>query len=137
MVSVHESSCELQLICYTLWYIHIYICVCVHNFCITSLKYFTPILLISSEVIPDETVALSLAAPAIAVANIAAHQPIAHTAPLLPTPPSLLNLASGMSVLGNPPVSTAAALTAAMPGLAGIAPAMVSDFLVAFLCCVY
>lgn len=83
--------------------------------------------LFSSEEIPDETVALSLAAPAIAVANIASQQPITHTAPLLPTPPSLLSMASGIgtSVLGTPPVAAAAALTAAMPGLAGVAPAMV------------
>lgn len=83
--------------------------------------------LFSSEEIPDETVALSLAAPAIAVANIASQQPITHTAPLLPTPPSLLNMTSGIgtSVLGTPPVAAAAALTAAMPGLAGVAPAMV------------
>lgn len=82
---------------------------------------------LSSEEIPDETVALSLAAPAIAVANIASQQPITHTAPLLPTPPSLLNMASniGTSVLGTPPAAAAAALTAALPGLAGVAPAMV------------
>lgn len=89
--------------------------------------------------IPEENVALSLAAPAIAVANIGAQQPITHTAPLLPTPPNLLNLTGGIgigggpnntgsSVLGNPPTSaaaTVAALSAAIPGLAGIAPGMV------------
>ena len=79
--------------------------------------------------IPDEMVALSLAAPAIAVANIGVQQPITHTAPLLPTPPSLFNMAvsMGSSVLGNPPTTaaTVAALSAAIPGLAGIAPSMV------------
>jgi hypothetical protein len=78
--------------------------------------------------IPDETVALSLAAPAIAVANIGVQQPITHTAPLLPTPPSLFNMAGlGTSVLGNPPstvAATVAALSAAIPGLAGLAPGM-------------
>ena len=86
------------------------------------------VLLLPAE-IPDENVALSLAAPAIAVANIAALQPITHTAPLLPTPPSLLNMTAGSSVLGVPPTpaaAAAAALSAAMPGLAGIAPGMVS-----------
>ena len=93
----------------------------------------TPLSLPSGE-IPGETVALSLAAPAIAVTSIAAQQPIIHTAPLLPTPPSLLGINSGIgaSVLGTPPTQAAAAAAAfsaamATPGLAGIAPGMVNS----------
>ena len=51
--------------------------------------------------IPDSTTAMSLAAPAVALANTSAMK-VGHTAPLLPTPPSMT------SILGN-------ALTAAGP----------------------
>ena len=39
------------------------------------------------DTIPDEDTAMSLAAPAVALANTL---PVGHTAPLLPTPPSVL-----------------------------------------------
>ena len=39
--------------------------------------------------IPDEVTAMSMAAPAVATASRSA-QPMGHTAPLLPTPPSVL-----------------------------------------------
>ena len=48
-----------------------------------------------TDSIPDKDTAMSLAAPSVAVAN----QPptVGHTAPLLPTPPSVLGFPPGLA----------------------------------------
>ena len=55
--------------------------------------------------VPDGTTAMSLAAPAVALANSSA-KPVGHTAPLLPTPPSM---ATALNPIG--PASLALGIT--------------------------
>jgi len=70
------------------------------------------------ETIPDEETALQLAAPAVAVA---ANQSklVGHTAPLLPTPPSMTTIAAAAAAAGMGSAGLAGAVPAMAAALAG------------------
>ena len=53
--------------------------------------------------IPGEIDAMSLAAPAVAIANQS--KPVGHTAPLLPTPPTVTSVLGAAGIVPTAPVS--------------------------------
>ena len=53
--------------------------------------------------VPDEESAMSLAAPAVAIANQS--KPVGHTAPLLPTPPTVTSVLGAAGIVPTNPVS--------------------------------
>lgn len=58
---------------------------------------------LDAAAIPDEENAMSLAAPAVAVANQS--KPVGHTAPLLPTPPTVTSVLGAAGIVPTVPVS--------------------------------
>ena len=63
---------------------------------------FTIVLSIVAS-IPGEEDAMSLAAPAVAIANQS--KPVGHTAPLLPTPPTVTSVLGAAGIVPSAPVS--------------------------------
>ena len=64
---------------------------------------YTCILILYVAAIPGEDDAMSLAAPAIAIANQS--KPVGHTAPLLPTPPTVTSVLGAAGIVPTAPVS--------------------------------
>ena len=91
----------------------------------------TPFLYCSSiEDIPDEEAALQLAAPAVAVAANQAKL-VGHTAPLLPTPPSMTTIAAAAAAAGM-----GSGLAGAVPAMAAALASSVGKLFVCSLVCV-